>query len=92
MAIEMCLKKTYDVILLDHRMPEKDGIETFREISAHGLNMETPVVMLTANALSGADEEYRRLGFASYLSKPVSPDALEKVLLTLLPKDKIDSP
>ncbi len=91
MAIEKCSQKTYDVILLDHRMPEKDGIETFREISANGMNTETPVVMLTANALTGAEEEYRKIGFASYLSKPVSPDALEEVLLSFLPKDKIIS-
>ncbi len=91
LAIEMCKRKKYDVILLDHRMPGKDGIETFGIISREGLNTETPVIMLTANASSGADEEYKRYGFAAYLSKPVTGEDLEEMLLQFLPPEKISS-
>ena len=70
-------------------MPKKDGVETFREITEDGLNTETPVVMLTANALHGVEEEYRRLGFAGYLSKPIDIKALEETLISLIPEEKV---
>ena len=89
-AIRLCMEKKYDVLLLDHRMPEKDGIETFREIRSAGQNTGTPAVMLTANALSGAAEEYRKIGFDGYLSKPVLGTDLEQILIKLLPSEKID--
>ena len=88
-AIELCMRKKYDLILLDHRMPEKDGIETFGIISVEGKNTDTPVIMLTANAISGMDEEYRRLGFADYITKPIDPKRLEEVLLKHLPVNKV---
>ncbi|MBQ8946308.1 MAG: response regulator [Lachnospiraceae bacterium] len=88
-AIEMCKILKYDLIFLDHRMPLKDGIEVFKEISSEGMNTNTPVIMLTANALSGAEDEYTKLGFAGYLSKPVKSNILEEVLLSMLPPDKI---
>ena len=89
MAIELCRRTKYDLILLDHRMPKKDGIETFHEIASEGLNTETPVVMLTANALNGAEEEYRQMGFAGYLSKPIEVNTMEETLRKLLPPEKI---
>ncbi|MBR6452564.1 MAG: response regulator [Lachnospiraceae bacterium] len=88
-AVGLCKEEKYDVILLDHRMPDPDGIATFGMIRKDGLNKETPVIMLTANALSGAEEEYRQLGFSAYLSKPVRGADLEKALLALLPSEKI---
>ena len=88
-AIAMCTARKYDLILLDHRMPRKDGIETFHEIRKDGQNTDTPVIMLTANALSGAAEEYRKEGFADYLTKPIDSKALEQSLIRYLPKDKV---
>ena len=88
-AIELCHRTKYDVILLDHRMPEKDGIETFNVISVEGRNTDTPVIMLTANAISGMDEEYRNMGFSDYITKPINPKQLESTLLKHLPKDKV---
>ena len=88
-AIEMCRQKKYDVILLDHRMPDPDGVEVFKIISVVGMNTDTPVIMLTANALEGAAEEYRQLGFADYLSKPIKGKELEEILLKHLPKEKV---
>ncbi len=88
-AIEMCRRKKYDVILLDHRMPDPDGVQVFKIISVVGMNTETPVIMLTANVLDGAAEEYRQLGFADYLSKPIKGSELESVLAKHLPKEKV---
>ena len=89
-AIELCKRSKYDAILLDHRMPEPDGIETFKIISKQGVNTDTPVVMLTANAISGAEEEYMDLGFAGYLSKPIRAAELESMLVKILPEEKVD--
>jgi signal transduction histidine kinase/ActR/RegA family two-component response regulator len=89
-AIAKCKELKYDLILLDHRMPKKDGIETFREISADGLNQGTPVIMLTANAEAGARDEYRKIGFVDYLTKPVDSAELEKSLATHLPQELIE--
>ena len=88
-AIEMCRQKKYDCILLDHRMPEPDGLQTFKVISAEGMNTDTPVIMLTANVVSGAEEEYRKLGFADYLSKPIHGEDLEAALIKYLPEEKV---
>ncbi len=88
-AIEMCRQKKYDVILLDHRMPDPDGVQVFKIISVVGMNTETPVIMLTANVLDGAAEEYRQLGFADYLSKPIKGSELEAVLAKHLPEEKV---
>ncbi|MCR5355926.1 MAG: response regulator [Lachnospiraceae bacterium] len=88
-AIEKCSHTKYDLILLDHRMPVKDGIETFNIISAQGMNTDTPVIMLTANAISGMEEEYLKLGFKGYLTKPIRIADLESALLNLLPADKV---
>ena len=88
-AIEMCKDVKYDLVLMDHRMPVKDGIEAFKEIRQEGLNTLTPVVMLTANAISGAEEEYLKLGFSGYLTKPVKAPELEAEIARLLPKEKV---
>lgn len=63
-------------------MPEPDGIQTLHMIQAdlENVNRETPIVVLTANAIVGMREEYLREGFVDYLSKPVEVEALEKML------------
>ncbi len=90
-AVVLYKKKHYDVIFLDHMMPNKDGIETLAEM--HGLqgtpNDETPVVCLTANAISGMRKMYINAGFDDYITKPIDPDRLEGMLLKFLPKDKV---
>lgn len=89
-AIKLCSDTKYDIILLDHRMPVKDGIETYKEIKASGLNKDTPVIMLTANVVNGIQEEYLKLGFCDYLSKPVKAEELEVTLLRHLPAGKVN--
>jgi signal transduction histidine kinase/ActR/RegA family two-component response regulator len=78
----------YDLILLDHMMPEKDGIETAREIRALGLK-DLPIIALTANAVSGMREMFIESGFNGYLSKPIVFKELESVLSAWLPKEKL---
>ncbi|MBQ3649792.1 MAG: response regulator [Treponema sp.] len=84
---ELVCKKHYDVIFLDHRMPNVDGVEAFHLMKAMDGNlcMDTPVVALTANVVSGAREFYIKEGFADYLAKPVDSDKIEKILIKLLP-------
>ena len=73
-CINMVAAKKYDMIFLDHMMPEKDGIETFNELrDKHADQIENvPIIMLTANAIAGVDSKYMGMGFDGYLSKPVA--------------------
>ncbi len=92
-AIEKIRLTHYDLILLDHMMPEMDGIETLAHIRSDERIPETnkniPVIALTANAISGAQKTYLEHGFSDYLSKPVNPTQLEKLLVEYLPEEKI---
>jgi CheY-like chemotaxis protein len=90
-CLKYTLMKRYDVILMDHMMPIMDGIEALHRVreQADGLNIDTPVAALTANALVGAQEMYLSEGFISYLSKPVKGADLEECLLKILPGEKI---
>lgn len=90
-----CLEKTtknrYDAIFMDHLMPVMDGIECLHAIRTQvgGLNQETPVVALTANAGGENQAIYRREGFDGYLLKPVSGKQLETELLRHLPRELV---
>ncbi len=92
-AVLLYKNKQFDVIFLDHMMPNKDGIETLKEM--RGIkgtpNDETPIICLTANAISGMREMYINAGFDDYITKPINPDRLEMMLLQYLPKDKVIS-
>ncbi|WP_051656716.1 DegV family protein [Butyrivibrio sp. AE3004] len=91
-ALEETIKTHYDVILMDHLMPEMDGIDCLKEIRSQvgGLNQMTPIVVLTANAGSENKELYNHSGFDGYLIKPVSGEALEDMLLNHIPNDKLN--
>lgn len=89
-CLEKIRQKHYDLIFLDHMMPQMDGVETFEHIqSEEHLCQGTPVIILTANAILGARETYLEKGFTDYLSKPVAGDALETVLAMYLPREKV---
>ena len=92
-GIALYTKHHYDVIFLDHMMPDKDGIETLREMKTltDSPNAQTPVICLTANAISGMREMYINAGFDDYLTKPIDADRLEMMLLQYLPEDKVSS-
>ncbi len=85
-ALELTRTKKYDLILMDHMMPEMDGIETLAHLRAEqgNPNRDTRMIALTANAIQGAEQEYRREGFDDYLSKPVDPEKLERMLYKYL--------
>ena len=70
-------------------MPEMDGIETLHIMKEKKLYENTPVIMLTANAIVGDRERYLAEGFDDFVSKPVIPQALNEVLLKYLPEEKI---
>ena len=93
-CIRLSQSKKYDAIFLDHLMPGKDGIETLKELKAQSdnPNLKTPVVCLTANALSGARDEYIKAGFDDYLTKPIDFNKLEEMLMCFIPDSKIKSP
>lgn len=86
-CLDLAAKNHYDIIFLDHRMPGMDGMETLTKLRAmKGIpNEDTPVISLTANAISGAREEYLRHGFNDYLTKPVASDKLEAMMVKYLP-------
>ncbi|MCR5402445.1 MAG: response regulator, partial [Butyrivibrio sp.] len=79
-ALTLVAANHYDIIFLDHRMPEMDGIQTFHAMESleGNKNSDTPVIALTANAISGSREMYLREGFRGYMSKPVDPKKLEE--------------
>ncbi len=91
-----CLKLTlihhYDGILMDHLMPEMNGIECLHALRAQpgGLCQDTPVIALTANAGSDNHLLYRKEGFSGYLAKPVSGALLEAAVLSILPKELVE--
>ena len=92
-ALGFTLYNRYDVILMDHLMPEMDGIECYEKIRSQkgGMNRDVPIIAFTANAGSEMVELYNRTGFDGYLVKPVSGHELEDMLLLHLPKDKVVS-
>lgn len=89
-AVEKAGAAAYDLILMDQRMPGMDGIEALRVLRKEGgINVVTPVICMTADAIIGAKERYISEGFTDYLPKPVTGEMLEKTLLRYLPKEKI---
>lgn len=89
-ALEKMREEKYDIIFMDHMMPDLDGIRTF-EMSLsdpNNRNITTPVIMMTANALSGMREEYLDKGFADYVSKPVEIRELLSTVGRHLPDDR----
>ena len=88
-CLELVQQEHYDLIFLDHMMPEMDGIETLHHLKElKDFPCEnTPVVVLTANAVSGAKEKYLAEGFDDFLSKPVVPHKLEAMIRKMLPEE-----
>ncbi len=78
-CIEKVKENTYDMIFLDHMMPEMDGIATLKLLKSYGYHLP-PVIALTANFYTGAKEEYLEQGFNDYLAKPISYKELNKIM------------
>ncbi len=86
-----CLRKLrenrFDLIFLDHMMPEMDGIETFHHMRMEQLCEGTPVIMLSANAVTGARETYMKEGFDDFMTKPVMQAKLDEMIQKYLPPE-----
>ena len=81
-------KNAYHIIFMDHLMPEMDGVETLRRIRELKTNQskDAVIIILTANAVSGAREMFLQEGFHDYLSKPIIAANLEKMIQKYLPE------
>ncbi|MCH5348186.1 MAG: response regulator [Oscillospiraceae bacterium] len=90
-CLELVKKGKYHIIFMDHMMPEMDGIETLHEMKKLGdiPNADTPVIALTANAISGVREMYLNEGFNDYLTKPIDGELLEQMVIKYLPDDLV---
>jgi len=91
-CLKLCSSHKFDLILMDHMMPEPDGIETLHLLrkDENNPNRNTKVIVLTANAISGMDEMYKKEGFTDYLSKPIVAQKLEEMLCKYLPEKKLE--
>ena len=91
-CLKLTAKNNYDVIFMDHMMPEMDGEKTMDLVRNQqgGFCRKTPIIALTANAMSGAEEKYRKMGFSDYLAKPINGILFEAMLLRYLPKERIE--
>ncbi len=91
-TLELMKNNSYDIVLLDHMMPEMDGIETLREIRKMPVNKskDAVIIALTANAVAGVREMYLKEGFDDYMSKPIDGKKLEKILIKHLPEEKLN--
>lgn len=89
-AIEKVKNTKFDLIFMDHMMPDMDGIETVRRIRSEcGENGTEPVIIaLTANAMSGVKEKFLASGFQDYLSKPLDRKAMNDMLIRWIPDDR----
>ncbi|MDR3300166.1 MAG: response regulator [Candidatus Accumulibacter sp.] len=94
-ALAKVERNDYDLVFMDQMMPEMDGLETTQKIRALG---QTPggekyrnlaIVALTANAVRGAEQIFLAAGMNGFISKPINPDELNRVLMTWLPPEKI---
>lgn len=90
-CLDLVKRMKFDIIFMDHMMPQMDGVETFNKMKVleNNLNVDTPVVALTANAIVGIKEMYMKEGFAEYLSKPITPGKLEDLIVKMLPDYKV---
>lgn len=88
-ALELISQYKYDIIILDHMMPLMDGMETLKTIKKQNLCSDVPIIVITANAVSGEKSVYLNAGFDDYLSKPVSARQLLDTVKKHLPSSLI---
>lgn len=95
-CLEYVQKQKFHIIFMDHMMPEMDGIDALHEIkrlakSTDFPNKDTPVIVLTANAVAGAREKYLAEGFTDFMTKPIDAELLDQTICEYLPKKLIQS-
>ncbi|GHV39153.1 hypothetical protein AGMMS49546_10730 [Spirochaetia bacterium] len=97
-AVELVKRQEYDIIFMDHMMPEMDGIETTalireweskqQENKAGNLRKQIPIIALTANAVSGMREMFLEKGFNDFLTKPIDVSRLDEIMEKWIPENK----
>lgn len=93
-AISLLRSKDFDLVFMDHMMPELDGVETtklIREMNGDYYK-KLPIIALTANAVNGVKEMFISAGLNDYIAKPIELSALDRVLKTWLPKELMKRP
>jgi len=89
-AIEFIKQNDYDIVFLDHMMPEKDGVETMLEIRAlGGKYKDLTIIALTANTVIGAKEMFLSKGFDGFIAKPINSAELREIIINYLPPSLI---
>lgn len=88
-ALRLCRKEKFDLLLLDSMMPQMCGEELLCNIRKEGKNIDTPAVVVTADAVGNSKEHYLEAGFCAFLAKPVELELLEETMLEFLPADKV---
>ena len=89
-ALELMDKEKFDLIFMDHMMPEMDGVEVVKRMrDGNSFNKDTTVVALTANAASGAREMFLQNGFQDFLPKPIDVRELDNMLRKHIPLYRI---
>ena len=88
-CLGMLQEEKFHIVFLDHMMPEMDGIETKHRIQELGLCKDTPIIMLTANAILEDREMYIQEGFDDFLSKPILVNKLEEMIIKYLPNELV---
>jgi CheY-like chemotaxis protein len=95
-AVEMVQRNRYDIVFMDHLLPEMDGIEVTKALRAlhddSGYFQNVPVVALTANAVVGMKEMFLENGMSDYLDKPIDISKLAEILMKWIPSEKHDMP
>ena len=87
-ALEKLQENEYQLVLMDHFMPNMDGVETLHRMRELGEKYSNiPVIALTANVLSGTREKYQNMGFDDFLEKPINVDRMEEMMMSYIPKE-----
>lgn len=90
-ALDKVAETEYDIVFMDHMMPEMDGVETTHKIRESGKNSEMlPIIALTANAVSGTRDMFLQEGMNDFVAKPIEFKVMVAKLKKWLPKDKIE--
>lgn len=84
-AVEEAQKQKFDIILMDIQMPQMDGVTACQKIKQTELNSKTPVIAVTAHAMSGERDRLLNEGMDDYLTKPIEEHVLQQILTRWTP-------